>query len=336
MTSSSSLRKNGHYTASEANPVGGLFILSKAERKAKSEPYQPFSTVDLRRFFEPAAYKTGMAEPDFFWCPLLGIYTGMRISEATAIRCGDVRQADNGIYFIFVPKSKTSAGIRSVPICRALVQLGFLDFVALQRAGGHDRLFPDRLFINHSYSKKLSERMKVYLVERGIKQNGDHKSFHSFRVNVITQLANNGVNTAMSMKIVGHKSRDGDDVHMGYVRDLPAMKEAVDALAWPIEIAALAKPYQSVGERVAARQAEQKTQIDGTERIDQEPDARDSREQHLLKLAARLRASDEIRALVRSMIAVEGLDQWRLWATRVADDMDPRLLTAREITGVPP
>lgn len=175
--------------------------------------------------------------------------------------------------------------------------------------------------------------MKDYLVERGIKRHGDHKSFHSFRVNVITQLANNGVNTAMSMKIVGHKSRDGDDVHMGYMRNLPAMKQAVDALAWPIEIAALAKSYQWVGERVAARQAEQRTQTEGAEGIDHEPNARDLRKQHLLKLAAMLRASDEVRALVRSLIAVEGLDQWRLWATRVADGMDPRRLSTQEITG---
>ena len=46
-------RKNGHYTASNTNPVGGLFILTKAERTAKTDPYEPFTTEDLRLFFEP-------------------------------------------------------------------------------------------------------------------------------------------------------------------------------------------------------------------------------------------------------------------------------------------
>ncbi len=231
--------RNGHYTASNANPVAGLFILTKTERNERSERYQPFTPADLRAFFDPAAYKAGMAEPDFYWCPLLGLYTGMRISEATAIRCSDVKLSENGVHFIFVPKSKTTAGVRNVPVSSALVELGFLDFVAEQRSKGYDRLFPDRLLINYSYSKKLSERMKDYLIERKIKKTGDCKSFHSFRVNVITQLANNGANTPQVMQIVGHKSTKSDDVHLGYVRELPDLKQVLDGLVWPIDLKAL-------------------------------------------------------------------------------------------------
>ena len=69
-----------------------------------------------------------MAEPDFYWCPLIGLYSGMRISEATGIYCEDVQTADNGVAFIHVRKSKTGAGVRNIPIAQPLLDLGFLDF----------------------------------------------------------------------------------------------------------------------------------------------------------------------------------------------------------------
>lgn len=60
-----------------------------------------------------------MDAPDLFWPPLVAAYTGMRISEATAIRCDDVRCA-NGVHYIHIPESKTTAGVRNAPISDAL------------------------------------------------------------------------------------------------------------------------------------------------------------------------------------------------------------------------
>ncbi|AJY66715.1 hypothetical protein ACVCIC_20005 [Burkholderia glumae] len=57
------------------------------------------------------------------------------------------------------------------------------------------------------------------------------KSFHSFRVNVITALANGGTNTAQTFKITCHKDRTDADTHLGYVRDLPDLKAVVERCA---------------------------------------------------------------------------------------------------------
>lgn len=230
---------HGLYTVSNANPVDGLFVLSKSERVAKNEPFQPFTATELKAFFDPKTYLKAMDTPDFYWAPLIAIHTGMRISEATAIRCQDVQQAENGVHFIFIPKSKTTAGVRNVPISDGLLNLGFLEYVEEVRKAGAERIFPHRLLINGSYSKRLSEKMLAYATEIGIKKPDDHKSFHSFRVNVITALANNGANTPQVMKIVGHKNGDSDETHLGYVRDLPDLKPVVDALKWPIQIESL-------------------------------------------------------------------------------------------------
>lgn len=239
--------KNGYYTASNDNPVGGLFVLNRKTRESKNKAFEPLSDDELRRFFDTATYRAAMTLPDFYWPPLIAIFTGMRISEATAIRCADVLKGPNGLNYIHVPKSKTTAGKRNVPMAAALVKLGFLDYVAEARAAKVDRIFPHRAKVKGGYSKRLSERMTSYLVELGIKQLGpdgkpakdDRKSFHSFRVNVITALANAGANTAQVMQIVGHKRGDADSVHMGYVRDLPDLQKIVDKLRWLLDVKAL-------------------------------------------------------------------------------------------------
>ena len=238
---------NGAYKAADgANPVSGTYILTKNERIAKAEPYKPFTPSDLAKIFDPAAYKAKMNEDDLYWCPLLALHSGMRISEATGIHCYDVLKDSDGVDYIHVRKSKTGAGVRDVPIAQALIDLGFLDFVAKQKAEGHDRLFPDRMLINDSYSKELGIAFREHLIAVGVRKLSDaseRKSFHSFRVNVITQLADNGANTIQVMKIVGHSAGQAQalSTHLGYVRQLH-LKPIVDGLVWPIDLGGLKTP----------------------------------------------------------------------------------------------
>lgn len=227
---------HGMYTVSNTNPVDGLFVLTKAERVAKNDPYDAFERDELKTLFEPSAYREHMNAPDLFWGPLLGIYTGMRISDVAAIRCADVKCSENGVDHIYIPKSKTNAGKRNVPIADVLIELGFLDYVNEVRAAGAERLFPHRSFVNGTYSKRLSEEMLTYQKKRGLKNRGERKSFHSFRVNVITALANSGANTAQVMKIVGHETGEkGLETHLGYIRDLPDLKDVINRLSWSID-----------------------------------------------------------------------------------------------------
>jgi integrase len=240
---------NGAYKAADgANPVSGTYILSKKERIEQAEPYKPFTDADISRIFESVGYKAAMgAAPDLYWCPLIALYSGMRISEAAGIHVGDVHQAPGGVDIVHVRKSKTGAGIRDVPIAQPLIDLGFLEFVARQRAAGHERLFPDRLLINDSYSKELSNAFREHLIAVGVRKLADkseRKSFHSFRVNVVTQLTDNGANTVQIMRIVGHSTGTAQALatHLGYVRELPNLKGVVDGLVWPIDLVALHLP----------------------------------------------------------------------------------------------
>lgn len=239
---------NGHYTTSNANPVSGLFIQTKTKRKGGGDDdgpaFEEFTPDDLTRFFEPTAYKAAMNSPDFFWAPLIGIHTGSRISGVCAIQIDDILTAPSGVHYIHFRKNKNNASVRNVPIAQTLLELGFLDYVNEVRAIKAQYLFPHRSAIKGTRSKRLSERMTEYLVQQGIRRASDDgipKSFHSFRVNVITALANANVNTIMAMRIVGHETGQGGNVqtHAGYVRDLPDLKREVDKLQWPINVDAL-------------------------------------------------------------------------------------------------
>ena len=225
---------NGHYTASHENPVAGLFVLSKTERIKQADPYQPFAPDDLRAIFKPQAFTAWADAPDLWFAPLVALFTGMRISEATAMKVADVKQTEDGVHYISIPASKTIAGIRNVPVCDSLVRMGFLRYVEEVRSAGQERLYPHRRLINGAYAKRLSERFREHLTNLDILD--ARKSFHSFRVNVITALANSGANTAQTFKITGHKDRTDADTHLGYVRDLPDLKAVVDALRWPIDL----------------------------------------------------------------------------------------------------
>lgn len=140
---------------------------------------------------------------------------------------------------IHVYKSKMVGGIRNVPISQALIDLGFLQYVEECRPAGAERIFPHRPFINHSYYKHLSAALLEH--QRALNIKLPQTSFHSFRVNVITELHNKNANAGKILKIVGHEdgSSGGQAEHWGYVRDLPDCKEIVDLLHYPIEPVAL-------------------------------------------------------------------------------------------------
>ena len=229
---------HGLHTALETNPVEGMFIQNKKARKKTTKKYEPFTQKALAALFAPDRYLATMNAPDLFWGPLLGIYSGMRISEVTQLRAVDIhKDPQSGLDYIHVYKSKTLGGIRNFPICETLIELGFLEYVEECRKVEAERLFPHRLLINHSYSKELSAAMLEH--QRALNIKVPQTSFHSFRVNVITQMHGNKANAAEVMKIVGHDDGSATAVHWGYVRDLPDLKPIVDGLKWPIDVKAL-------------------------------------------------------------------------------------------------
>ncbi len=122
---------------------------------------------------------------------LILIYTGMRIGELLALKVCDV-DLDNKV--IYIRKSKTSSGIRTIPIPDKILSL-----------------FIENIFYENEYfilSKNLTPlsymtfkyRFNVLLEKLGIQKHTIHDTRHTFA----TMLNNADANSTSIIKLIGH------------------------------------------------------------------------------------------------------------------------------------
>jgi integrase len=174
--------------------------------KAKSG-WKPFSNDDLSLIFN-AGNLLARDKPCDYWLPLLGLYTGGRLSELCQLKPANIRQID-GIWAVDINDEdddqsvKTEAGIRIIPLHPQLIELGFLEYVEDVRPFG-GTIFPyqkpDRF--NH-YGKTPGRRFGEYLDSLGISDR--QKVFHSFRSTSNDRLKQNGVPEESRCQFIGHE-----------------------------------------------------------------------------------------------------------------------------------
>ena len=182
----------------ELKPVTEQKIKDKDKKEA-------FTVAQLKTFFGGTFYKAVAAgevklrmKPDFewrFWFPIIALYSGMRGNEIALLLTLDIQQTEKGTdYFevtdeasvldgiVLLKSVKTGTSVRKIPIHRAIIELGFLDFVARRRLeSGNARLFdqlkPDKYGNMFTYAgRRFNESFLPK--EMGI---SDRQSFHCFR-----------------------------------------------------------------------------------------------------------------------------------------------------------
>ena len=201
------------------NLFGGLRF-SKDVRKADKRI--PWSVDDLNKLFatpqwtgtskvkRSLRYNVGnkIIKDAYWWLPLIGIFTGMRLEEICQLQCGDLKSLGD-IQYLDVAEGdgkrlKTVSSARQVPIHAVLIDLGFISL--FDKENSTQRIFPEltRGGVDKKFGYDYSADFAVYRRKIDIYQ--EWKDFHSFRHTFISALWQQIRDMVLVGSIVGHGS----------------------------------------------------------------------------------------------------------------------------------
>jgi len=133
----------------------------------------------------------------FQWFLLLAVYSGARRSEIAGLRAADFKlDDDSGRYYFILSHGKTKAARRRVPVHKALVREGLIEWLA--NADG--LLFP----IAKDNPNRVTDLFGT-LLEESVNDMGERIVLHSVRHTFITKVRSAGVNDTLLQQVVGHE-----------------------------------------------------------------------------------------------------------------------------------
>lgn len=240
------------------NPAKGLLI---SGANAKAAPYKPFTVDELGRIFAPEHYLKRMKLPDFYWGPLIALYTGARAEEIASLEVHQIFP-EKGIWLIDIEKGKTENAVRKVPLHDKLLVLGLVEYRDAVRDAGHKRLFPHLVDGKNGFKKNMCRMFGVHLDQPEVSIKDPLKVFHSFRHTAITKLTAEGVNDGLKKALVGHDIESRDTAHDGYIHEegltLPSLRKAINKIEFEtVDVEKLRLPSDHFLPAIAKRIAQQ-------------------------------------------------------------------------------
>ncbi|WP_434290981.1 site-specific integrase [Celeribacter sp. SCSIO 80788] len=230
--------------------VPGADIKLLVKKPPKGKPKRlPYSPEKLHQIFQTPIYtgrssvaRSGvkgdlLMKDGRYWVPVIALFAGMRSGEIIQLLKADIRSEEGIAYFDIskwedepeeeIKNLKTGSSYRRVPIHSAILNLGFLDYVA-DRPGG--RLFPDlKLGSDGTYSQPWSKFWSNY--GKTWKFRTPLHVFHSFRHNFVDALHDANVTDAIAMQLCGHSD---DAAHWGYGKgaSIARLKEEIEKVRY--------------------------------------------------------------------------------------------------------
>ena len=183
-------------------------------------------------FALPADIKSGGAAAH--WVPLLGMFSGARISELIQLRRQNI-EAVNGMLVMNITddgedqRVKTSAAVRKVPVHSELIRLGFGEYVD-RIASPQDPLWPDVPRRDGKIGGYFSHWFGLHRRELGM---GRYPDFHYFRHTVRSALANGDVAEPMIDALLGHEAKGSTGARVYTHRALADLKAAIERIQYP-------------------------------------------------------------------------------------------------------
>lgn len=195
----------------EKNPARGLTF--KDERQ-ESELRSPFSSEEIKTIFFSGDYtQDRFKNPAYYWVPLIGLYTGMRLEEICQLHCGDIYK-EEGIWVIDIninsndnlhdKELKTKNAVRKIPVHTVLQRLGLIDYLKKIKKESV-RLFPllNKTKKSPKYGKQVGKQFSAWLKRKKLKT--DTKSFHSLRHTFSDFFKVRNMHSDLFRQIFGHE-----------------------------------------------------------------------------------------------------------------------------------
>jgi integrase len=187
-------------------------------KKAQDER-KPFSSMDLKKIFDPEKYLRETAESSFrYWVPLLGLFTGARINEICQLHVSDIKIVDE-LWCLNInddddsknpKKLKNKVSSRVFPIHAKLIELGLIEFVNHQMKSKVVRLFPELTLRIDGFYRKPGRWFNESYLRKKVGINDPDKTFHSLKHTAINGLKQKGVGESYISDYVGHSSGDSE------------------------------------------------------------------------------------------------------------------------------
>lgn len=189
------------------NPAKALQI---KDTRRDIELREAFTQEDITLLFSPKTFtESSVKHPSFYWAPLIGLYTGMRLEEICQLHCSDIRQEQN-IWYIDIntdhhdKRLKNRNAFRKIPVHNDLLAYGFIKYVDRMKLNGQERLFPELRKTEKcpKYGHMVSNFFSRYIERCGIT---GKKSFHSLRHTFSDFFKRLNLHTDVFRQIFGHE-----------------------------------------------------------------------------------------------------------------------------------
>ncbi len=199
------------------SPAQGLMLRDDELEISKRNP---FTHKEIEMIFSGHRYKESrFVNPAYYWCPLISLYTGMRLEEICQLYCDDIYEWEgSGIYVIDInarpnkdgkkdKELKTKNAQRIIPIHETLIKLGLLDYWKDIVTSGEERLFPKltKTTAIQKYSKGVGKCFCRMLEPLGIKDKT--KTFHSLRHTFSQFYKERNEHNEMFRQLFGHTEK---------------------------------------------------------------------------------------------------------------------------------
>lgn len=202
---------------------------------------RPWSETELQTLFGQPLFQEYVLPKDWragsdaaYWIPLLGLYTGARLSEIAQLRTSDILLADE-IPTLSISNMganqqvKTSASIRTIPIHSELIRLGFIDYAQNIKNEGKDSLWPHLKQRKDKPGGYFSNWFGEYRASIGL---FGYPDFHCFRHTVRSQLGEAEVPEHVIDSILGHEIKGSTGTKIYTHRTLKTLKNAIETLKY--------------------------------------------------------------------------------------------------------